>query len=290
MGKLERIAAQQDRKAGLTTSRRGFLLTAVGSAFMFGFAREGKAAQVFPASAGMPGNGAFEPTIWCSIAPDGVVNINVIRAEMGQHVGTALARIIADEMEADWDKVKITQVDTDPKWGLMVTGGSWSVWMTWDTFRQAGAAARTVMIEEGAKLLGTSAANCVARNGRVIAGGKSISFGEIVSRAHPTRTYTPDEMAKLPLKPRRWISRQKLMVRPFTASTPSLMAWCMHAPKCRPHAMAPKLFPLMIAKPKKSKAICATLCLMIHLTRCLAGWLCWHHPTPQQSVRLTCLR
>jgi len=44
--------------------------------------------------------------------------VNIIRAELGQHVGTALARIVADELEADWAKVKIALVDTDPKWGL----------------------------------------------------------------------------------------------------------------------------------------------------------------------------
>jgi hypothetical protein len=54
----------------------------------------------------------------------GLVTINIIRAEMGQHVGTALARILADELEADWDKVRIVHVDTDPKWGLMVTGAA----------------------------------------------------------------------------------------------------------------------------------------------------------------------
>ncbi|MCP1227176.1 xanthine dehydrogenase family protein molybdopterin-binding subunit [Acetobacter fabarum] len=203
MGKLERIAAQQDRAAGRGPSRRSFLLTAAGSAFLFGFARQGKAAQVYPQGApeALKEAAAFEPTIWCSIAPDGWVNVNIIRAEMGQHIGTALARIIADEMEADWNKVRITYVDTDPKWGLMVTGGSWSVWMTWDQFRQAGAAARTVMVEQGAKLLGVSPAACIARNGQVIAGSRSISYGDIVSRAHPTKTYTPEEMAKLPLKP-----------------------------------------------------------------------------------------
>lgn len=202
MGKLERIAARQDRAAGRGPTRRGFLLTAMGSAFMFGFARQGNAAQVYPqAASNLPAGGAFEPTIWCSIAPDGWVNVNVIRAEMGQHVGTALARIIADEMEADWNKVRITYVDTDPKWGLMITGGSWSVWLTWDQFRQAGAAARTVMVEEGARLLGVAPSACIARNGQVIAGKRSISYGDIVSRAHPTRTFTPDEMAKLPLKP-----------------------------------------------------------------------------------------
>ena len=51
MGKLERIAAQQDRAAGLGPSRRSFLLTAAGSAFLFGFARQGRAAQVYPQSA-----------------------------------------------------------------------------------------------------------------------------------------------------------------------------------------------------------------------------------------------
>mgnify|MGYP004717133499 FL=1 len=66
MGKLERIAAQQDRAAGLGPSRRSFLLTAAGSAFLFGFARQGRAAQVYPQSApaALKEAGAFEPTIW----------------------------------------------------------------------------------------------------------------------------------------------------------------------------------------------------------------------------------
>ncbi|NHN85401.1 molybdopterin-dependent oxidoreductase [Acetobacter musti] len=200
MGRLERIAAEQDRAAGRGLSRRGFLSAAAGSALLFGFARETRASQLYPMGAPLPPE-EFEPTIWCSVAPDGVVNVNIIRAEMGQHIGTALARIIADEMEADWDKVKITYVDTDPKWGLMVTGGSWSVWMTWDVFRQAGAAARTVLVEEGARLLGTSAEKCTARNGNVSDGTHSVSFGDIVAKAKPTRNFTPEQMKALPLKP-----------------------------------------------------------------------------------------
>jgi len=209
MGKLERLALERD---GNGLSRRGFLLTAAGTGFMFGFARQAGASEVFPSA--LPGGGMFEPNIWCAIGPDGVVNVNIIRAEMGQHVGTALARVIADEMEADWDKVKITQVDTDPKWGLMVTGGSWSVWMTWDVFRQAGAAARTVMIEEGAKLLGAAPAACSARNGVVTANGRSVSYGDIVARARPTRQFSPEEMAKLPLKP---AGERRLIGKPVAA-------------------------------------------------------------------------
>lgn len=203
MSRLERIARQSDKAyaARHDLSRRGFLMTSLGAGLAFGFARSAEAAQHFPSAGTLPGGGAFEPNIWCAIAPDGSVNVNIIRAEMGQHIGTALARIIADEMEADWSQVGITYVDTDPKWGLMVTGGSWSVWMTWDVFRQAGAAARTVMVDEGAKILGVPADQCTARNGVVSAGAKSISYGDIVARAKPTRSFSPDEMAKLPLKP-----------------------------------------------------------------------------------------
>ena len=51
----------------------------------------------------------------------------------------AIARIVADELEADWSKVRIDHVDSDPKWGLMVTGGSWSVWQTFPLYSRAGA-------------------------------------------------------------------------------------------------------------------------------------------------------
>src|ERR1700722_13270960 len=101
----------------LVLSRRGFLIGVAGTGFSFGFAstEEQAAAQLAPAQS------AFDPTIWYSIDRDGIVTVNIIRAEMGQHVGTALARILADELEADWSKVRIDAVDTDPKWGLMVT-------------------------------------------------------------------------------------------------------------------------------------------------------------------------
>ncbi|MBS1093084.1 xanthine dehydrogenase family protein molybdopterin-binding subunit [Gluconobacter wancherniae] len=207
MGKLEQLAKAGNKPQ---LSRRGFLMTAAGAGLMFGFARKAQAAQTMPSA--MPTEAAFEPNIWCAIAPDGSVNVNIVRAEMGQHVGTALARIIADEMEADWDHIKITEVDTGPKFaGKFVTGGSWSVWDTWDTFRQAGAAARTILVEEGAKLLGTTPDKCTARNGIVTAGSKTISYGDIVAQAKPTRSFTPEEMAKLPLKPaseRRMIGKE----------------------------------------------------------------------------------
>src|SRR5262249_18529119 len=99
-------------------SRRSFLIGAAGTSVLFGFPRPGftaaNAASISP-------NALFEPTMWYRIDSSGVVTVSIIKAEMGQHIGTALARILADELEADWDKVRLDFVDTDPKWGLMLT-------------------------------------------------------------------------------------------------------------------------------------------------------------------------
>src|SRR6478672_4204151 len=151
----------QNRADALALSRRSFLIGAAGSAVAFGFAAtEGTEGLAAPASSVTIG---FDPTIWYSIDHDGIVTVNIIRAEMGQHVGTALARIVADELEADWSKVKIVTVDSDPKWGLMITGGSWSVWQSFPVLSRSGAAGRIALIEEGAKLLGVSPDICAAR-------------------------------------------------------------------------------------------------------------------------------
>jgi isoquinoline 1-oxidoreductase beta subunit len=176
-------------------SRRGFLITMVGAGVMLGYARSGLAAPT-PTSA----SELFEPTIWYGIDASGVVTVNIIRAEIGQHVGTALARIVADELEADWDKVRIVAVDSDPKWGLMITGASWSVWQSFPLLSRAGAAGRIALVEEGAKILGVNPQSCTARNGVVHANGKSISYGDIVARGKLRRTYTPEQLQTVPIK------------------------------------------------------------------------------------------
>jgi isoquinoline 1-oxidoreductase subunit beta len=186
-------------------SRRGFLIGMVGAGLAFGFA---PAEALSKASSGSAQG--FEPTIWYNIDGDGVVTVNIIRAEMGQHIGTALARILADELEADWANVRIDAVDTDPKWGVMMTGGSNSVWATFPIFSRAGAAGRIALIDEGAKLLGVPAQQCLARNGAVVAGNRSVSFGDIVKHGSLRRRFTPDELMQLPIKPaseRRLIGR-----------------------------------------------------------------------------------
>lgn len=214
---MSRIAPPNLRAASVF-SRRGFLVATIGTGIAFGFARLGMAATDLLVPNGVPlppaPGQAFEPSLWFGIDGEGIVTVNVIRAEMGQHVGTALARILADELEADWDKIRVVHVDSDPKWGLMVTGGSWSVWQTFPVFSQAGAAGRIALIEAGAKLMGVAPASCHARNGAVVAGGRTITYGEIARRGGTARQFTPDELAKLPIKP---VSERRLIGKPTIA-------------------------------------------------------------------------
>lgn len=180
-------------------TRRGFLISATSAGFAMAFAlpQPGLAAD---AAAGTGPATPFEPTIWYDIDRDGIVTVNIIRAEMGQHVGTALARMVADELEVDWASVRLRHVDTDPKWGTMVTGGSWSVWQSFPYLSQAGAAGRLALIDEGAKLLRVGKRECTARNGVVRSASRSISYADIVRRGQLTRSYTADELKAIPIK------------------------------------------------------------------------------------------
>ena len=189
-----------------TPSRRGFLIAATATGAVFGFAAQASASVIM----GSVPDSAFEPTIWYGIDRAGIITVNVIRAEMGQHVGTAIARIVADELEADWAKVRIVHVDSHAKWGLMATGGSWSVWQSYPLMSQVGAAGRIALIAAGAKLLGTDPKSCIARNGSVIVGKRSVSYGDIVAKGVLKTSFTADELKAMPIKPvteRRMIGR-----------------------------------------------------------------------------------
>jgi CO/xanthine dehydrogenase Mo-binding subunit len=208
---------QKIRSSG-EMSRRSFLITMLGTGVVLGYARSPlntAGAVLSPLNAGSGSSPAelFLPTIWYGIDRSGTVTINVIRAEMGQHVGTALARIVADELEADWNQVRIITVDSAAKWGNMITGGSWSVWQAFPVLSQAGAAGRIVLIEEGAKLLGVPAHLCTARNGAVKGAGRSILYGDIVSRGNLRRTFTAEQLQRIQIKSpveRRLIGRNTL--------------------------------------------------------------------------------
>ena len=184
-------------------TRRGFLIGMTAVGISFGFPRHLMAAMdpASPDGKVLPSEGdIYEPSLWYSIDTAGKIKVNIMRSEMGQHVGTAIARILADELEADWDDVEIIHVDSDPRWGYMVTGGSWSISQSWPVYRQAGAAGRTALIEAAAKKWGITAKECEAKNGKIISSKGELSYGELVSLGL-TRQFTEEELKTLPLKP-----------------------------------------------------------------------------------------
>ncbi|MEC8003115.1 MAG: molybdopterin cofactor-binding domain-containing protein, partial [Pseudomonadota bacterium] len=189
------------QKQGL--SRRSFIAGVAGSSLMMSMGSLVSGCSSEQASQALSSGDlskVFSPNIWFEINGAGEVLINIIRAEMGQHVGTSLAQIVADELGADWSKVSFKHVDTDPKWGVMVTGGSWSVHTSFTQLSQAGAAGRTVIIDAASKLMGVPAEACSAENGVVSAGDKSLTFAEIVSNGDFSRSISEEELAAMPVK------------------------------------------------------------------------------------------
>ena len=112
------------------------------------------------------------------------VTIYVSKSEMGQGVRTALPMIVADEMDADWKKVRILQADLDQKkYGRQGTGGSGSVRTMWTLLRQAGATARAMLVTAAASKWGVDAKDCVVSDGIVSHGSHKATFGELAADA-----------------------------------------------------------------------------------------------------------
>ncbi len=187
--------------APIDTSRRTFLVGSVSTGLMMGFGLPGCGSETgdAPTAAEQFNDRLFSPSVWFEINAQGDVLVNIAKAEMGQHVGTALARIVADELGADWRRVSIRHVDTDPKWGYMVTGGSWSVFTSFKALSQAGAAGRQVLRDAGAQMLGINPEACDVSNGQVSGAGQSLAFGKIVAQGNIDKVFATEELDALPL-------------------------------------------------------------------------------------------
>ncbi|MGH6630010.1 MAG: molybdopterin cofactor-binding domain-containing protein, partial [Burkholderiales bacterium] len=164
------------------------------------------ASQDAGAAAGTP---AYTPSIWFTITPDGKSTMHILKAEMGQHIGTGLAQVIAEELEVKWDDVRLDtpleSVENFAIYGLAYTVNSGSITTEFDRVSRAGAAGRIALIEGGAKVIGARPSNCYAENSRVIdkATGRSVSYGEILQKVKLDRKFAyPDDFKKIPLKSR----------------------------------------------------------------------------------------
>jgi isoquinoline 1-oxidoreductase beta subunit len=122
---------------------------------------------------------------WVSITPDNRVTLILGKSEMGQGVMTSLPMILAEELCVDWKQVTIEQAPTNPKIYDHGTGGSGSVADSWLPLRQAGAAAREMLLAAAAKKWEVSADTCKAQNGYVVHGHpeRAFRYGELVADA-----------------------------------------------------------------------------------------------------------
>ena len=125
----------------------------------------------------------FQPNAYLILHEDGAAEIRVPEAEMGQGVLTALAMMIAEELEIDWESVRVEQAPVDPKlFGKMSTGGSTSVREAWEPLRKAGAAARGMLRTAAAQRWKLSPEDCRAEGGRMLCNKdqRSLKFGELL--------------------------------------------------------------------------------------------------------------
>jgi isoquinoline 1-oxidoreductase subunit beta len=167
-------------------SRREFLQTAtVASASLvigFHLPAGGRRGMAYPST--------FTPNAWLRINPDESVLVIVDRSEMGQGVTTSLPMLLAEELEADWSKIKIEFAPADkayinPMFGMQGTGGSTSIRAAYTPLRKAGAAAREMLLTAAAETWGVDKSECRAEKGAVIhaSSKRRLTYGKLVGKA-----------------------------------------------------------------------------------------------------------
>ncbi len=143
---------------------------------------------------------SFMPNAFVRIGTDERVTVIVNHSEMGQGVYTSLPMLLAEELDADWNKVGYESAPVDPKYnhpafGMQITGGSSSVWSGLEQFRQAGAAARAMLVAAAAQRWNVDASACRTESGAVLNGSnRRLTYGQLVEAA---AKLTPPEHVQL---------------------------------------------------------------------------------------------
>jgi len=169
-------------------SRRGFLKGMLGAGALV------LSVQILPdrllASAAGTGENptakaALQPNVYVAIATDGTVYIVCHRSEMGSGNRSGLPRIVADELDADWARVKVEQAPGDAKYGDQDTDGSHSVRDFFEPLREAGATARWMLVQAAAQSWGVPTKECTTDAHVVVhkASGRKLGYGELAAAA-----------------------------------------------------------------------------------------------------------
>ncbi|HYE52675.1 MAG TPA: molybdopterin cofactor-binding domain-containing protein [Azospirillaceae bacterium] len=175
-------------------SRRRFLQAAAASGLTLGLTPSGVLAAA--------GDGAAVVNHWLHVGADGAVTVYSNAQEMGQGAMSGVAQLLADELRLDWAAIRVEQAPNLPAYGMAGdgrwAGGSSSIREQWDLLRKAGAAAREMLVEAGARRLGVPAADCRADAGHVVhaTSGRRVAYGEVAAEA--ARLPVPQDPKPLP--------------------------------------------------------------------------------------------
>ncbi len=165
----------------MNTTRRDFLrtgaLASAGLVVAFRVPGEPGSAQAAAAT--------FEPNAWLCVDAQGIVTVMIARSEMGQGPRTALPMLVAEELEADWTRVRFEQAEPAERFGDMSTGGSSSIRSLSEPLRLAGAQAREMLIAAAARTWKVPRASCRAEKGTVVhvSTGRRLTYGALAARA-----------------------------------------------------------------------------------------------------------
>jgi isoquinoline 1-oxidoreductase beta subunit len=201
------VKITQDKSLGepADLSRRTFLVGSAAAGLVLGY-------SAVPGFLGtdeaFAATSSFDPSVWYSIAPDGIVTVTCGKADMGQHIASTMAQIICEELGANWKDMRVQLASNDPKFndpvlGAQVTGGSWSTMMNFDAMSRAGAAGRIALTEAAGAAMGLPPFfkdELIVRDSVVSKTKKSMTFADIVKSGKATKTFTPDELKAIKLK------------------------------------------------------------------------------------------
>jgi len=170
-------------------SRRGFLKgsAVLGGGLLVAFVIPG--GHRFALGAENQGH-VFAPNAFLRIGNDNSVTVLLGHSEMGQGIWTGLTMLIAEELDADWSKIRVEHAPASAAeyglpgfGGMQITGGSTSTWMEFDRYRQAGAAARLLLVEAAARRFNVAPSTIRTESGVVIAGDQRATYGELADDA-----------------------------------------------------------------------------------------------------------
>ena len=175
-----------------TLGRRGFLgtATAVAGAFSLGWTVPAQA-QGAGGNSAATAAGGVEVGIWAVVMPDDSVVVRIARSEMGQGTLTGLAQLVADEMDADWARVRAEYISPDANlaakraWGDMSTGGSRGIRASVEYVRKGGAAAKVMLIQAAAAQWGVAPGECAASESVIThqPSGRTLRYGQVAAAA-----------------------------------------------------------------------------------------------------------